>query len=195
MDGAVKLAGDKYLGLEQTNWMRKLIPTRMSDNARGFEMLRRTLDNFNTYMVERNASEFKDFIGDVVDAARSGRLEKETFAKYPGLVSKDAMTAIKVTGEFDYEAAYELAVKQADAVRAAIQEGKPLAKNAPEMFKRVYEGLRKSGNGQDLDKVLDTATKYYLRGKWGDHVATSIQKTLGITDAGTIKRMFNSLIS
>ena len=57
----------------------------------------------------------------------------------------------------------------------------------------MYEGLRKSGNGQDLDKVLDTATKYYLRMKWGDHVATSIQKTLGITDAGTIKRMFNSL--
>ena len=26
VDGAVKLAGDKYLGLEQTNWMRKLIP-------------------------------------------------------------------------------------------------------------------------------------------------------------------------
>lgn len=189
--GAVPLLGAEKLGIRKPVWWEKAMPTVMENKARGYEMLRRSLDNVDARMTDLDAEGFKAFLDNAVTSARTGELSKEFFGKYPQMAAPDAQTAIQLTGGFDVPNAWGEVTKARGQAEKMLAEGGTPKEG---VWKTAVESLR-TNKTLDANKVLDTAAKYDLRTRWGQHVAGSIRDGLGITDRGVIKKMFDGLKS
>lgn len=189
--GAVPMYSADKLGIKKPTWWQRLMPTELEQNARGYEMLRRTLDNIDGRMIETNAEGLRDLLGNMVTSARTGELAKEFFGKYPGMAAKDAQTAIRLTGGFDVDSVWKQAVAQQELALKAIADNGP-TKGLTAKWQWAVDSLRKNKT-LDPAKVFDTVAKYELRDQWGKYVSGAIRDNLGITDRGVIKKMFDSL--
>jgi GGDEF domain-containing protein len=191
-NGAVKLIGKEALDLKQSNWLQKLNPTRLTDNARAYEMLRRTLDNIDAILPEMNFTQTVDLADRFAYSAKTGTLAEDLFSKYPVLKAPDSMRAVILSGEFDAAGAAKRATQYRDALAAAMDGEKALPKDVPDMFKQALDSF-KANPGLDREKTLDTVAKTYFRSEWGKHIAGSIRDALGIKDPGVIKRLFDGM--
>lgn len=189
--GNVPLQAAEKLGIRKPTWWEKAMPTVMENKARGYEMLRRSLDNVDARMTDLDAEGFKAFLDNAVTSARTGELSKEFFGKYPQMAAPDAQTAIQLTGGFDVPKQWAAVTKARTQAERMLAEGGTPKEG---VWKTAVESLR-TNKTLDADRVLDTAAKYDLRTRWGQHVAGSIRDGLGITDRGVIKKMFDGLKS
>lgn len=190
-ESAVPLLTAERLGIRKSVWWERLMPTELTDKARGYGMLQRSMDNIDNAMMGMKADDLRAYLDNMSRSARSGQMAKEFFDKYPGAAGKDAQTAIQLTGEFDTGAVWKDIDAKREWARKALAEDTD-TKKMPVVWRNAVESIRKN-NALDAETVLDQVAKVDLRSQWGKHVATAIKDRLGIKNAGVIQKMMDSV--
>lgn len=190
-EGAVPMLTADKLGIRKSVWWERLMPTELTDKARGYGMLQRSMDNMDTAMMGMDADGLRAYMDSMSRSARSGQMAKEFFDKYPGAASKDAQTAIRLTGAFDTDAVWQVIDGNREAARKALAENTD-PKKLPTLWRNAVESVLQN-KSLDAETVFNQVAKVELRTAWGKHIATAIKDQLGIKSAGVIQKMMDNV--